>query len=138
MFSQLALKPGVGQNIATHASPTSTFPVHSPSFVSKSSPYLVKTNTVAGVGPRNKIGHPAHCYKLYVFWRCCTHGIAHLRLVLCGTNTTVRPFHLLQFRGFTVCNIMRIYERERERESCLLYTSPSPRDQLSSRMPSSA
>ena len=49
-----ALKPGVGQNIATHASPTSTFPVHSPSFVSKSSPSLAKTNIVAGVGPRNK------------------------------------------------------------------------------------
>ena len=29
-------------------------------------------------------------------------------------------------------------ERERERESCLLYTSPSPRDMYKSRMPSSA
>ena len=30
------------------------------------------------------------------------------------------------------------YVRERERESCLLYTSPSPRDATLSRMPSSA
>ena len=29
-------------------------------------------------------------------------------------------------------------QQERERESCLLYTSPSPRDRQKSRMPSSA
>ena len=69
MFS--LIKPGVGQNIATHASFTArklfffvlilTFLVYSPSFLSKPSPYfltvLVLTNAVSCVDPQNKISH---------------------------------------------------------------------------------
>ena len=36
------------------------------------------------------------------------------------------------------CNRVRRYPREHDGYACLLYTSPSPRDQRGSRMPSSA
>ena len=52
---------------------------------------------------------------------------------------------LLDFRTFDLSNVMRDGKEFRERFSvcdrfnlCLLYTSPSPRDGLLSRMPSSA
>ena len=38
----------------------------------------------------------------------------------------------------SIVSIQVLRARERERESCLLYTSPSPRDATLSRMPSSA
>ena len=40
------------------------------------------------------------------------------------------PYELVKFSGNTYCT--------RTHDSCLLYTSPSPRDRTRSRMPSSA
>ena len=68
----LPLKPGVGKNIAMHASPIATeflpclnFDLDPFTFtLSKFSPYfftvLVLDNTMSHVRPRNKIGHPVH------------------------------------------------------------------------------
>ena len=61
-----------------------------------------------------KIETPKTKTKEYIEWG--------LKLLLTATGITV-AFFALMFLGF---------------ESCLLYTSPSPRDGLLSRMPSSA
>ena len=51
-----------------------------------------------------------------------------------GTKTAVLLKPVLLKRGIRV----RIVEPEQYLQSCLLYTSPSPRDYAASRMPSSA
>ena len=61
------------------------------------------------------------------------HEIAHgsLRLTLSEKNT-------MEEIDYTVDELKKIIERLRGMSPCLLYTSPSPRDMTSSRMPSSA
>ena len=45
--------------------------------------------------------------------------------------------HIAKISGMTHKSLMQFYYRD-QIEPCLLYTSPSPRDQVVSRMPSSA
>ena len=60
-------------------------------------------------------------------------------------SETMKQFRLDMLAGKKISNCNRCYEQEgyghetlRIRSNCLLYTSPSPRDQRGSRMPSSA
>ena len=58
-----------------------------------------------------------------------------------GQNQGPRPMEmlLLGMGGCTLIDVMFILRKSRQAFSdCLLYTSPSPRDQRGSRMPSSA
>ena len=54
---------------------------------------------------------------------------------VCEAVFPVRPFSVLMVR---VALVELAVEAEDDRTGCLLYTSPSPRDGLLSRMPSSA
>ena len=51
-------------------------------------------------------------------------------------ETTGKVYNILQLRLHP--SIIRLQEKVRQAPNCLLYTSPSPRDQRGSRMPSSA
>ena len=56
------------------------------------------------------------------------------RGVVCTTNAGVEENNIIDFLNFSE----RVFPIGRLDKSCLLYTSPSPRDGLLSRMPSSA
>ena len=58
---------------------------------------------------------------------------AHARLLI---SVVVPAYNAEQTLAFTIASLGR--ERDTKFECCLLYTSPSPRDGLLSRMPSSA
>ena len=53
--------------------------------------------------------------------------VAHLEYAI--PHEDAEPRHILE---------KIVWEKDREVETCLLYTSPSPRDKRQSRMPSSA
>ena len=72
----LPFKPGAGPYKATHATPTardfflaSFYPsgpvtcIFSKTSPNRALPVLDVANTGSCVGPQNKIGHPAHCYR---------------------------------------------------------------------------
>ena len=79
---------------------------------------------------------------------CCDHNAVRSPMAegimkkLYGTDTYVQSVGVindLEIDGFSiaVCDEIGV-ELSRHRSSCLLYTSPSPRDTERSRMPSSA
>ena len=57
---------------------------------------------------------------------------------LCGNLNVIVPLSVTQKDRKCHCFIIADKEKALVYYSCLLYTSPSPRDQLTSRMPSSA
>ena len=66
-------------------------------------------------------------------------AIRRRRLCVCGHRFTT--FERVQFRELMVVKKngrKSTFDRDKLSKSCLLYTSPSPRDKRQSRMPSSA
>ena len=112
------LEPGVGQNIATRASPTatnfflvliSTFPVRSPSCFSSESSHSVLTALVLvnavfrRLVPRNKTGHPGQSHKQFKqVPSVSTCGIYEVCLKSNGTGATnnLFQFQTTKLHGF--------------------------------------
>ena len=76
-------------------------------------------------------------------WDLCNHYIEHrLEVVVRRTEYWLRKWeerlHIVAGLLIALDNIDRVIEIIRASQTCLLYTSPSPRDRTRSRMPSSA
>ena len=65
----------------------------------------------------------------------CTRHVLAIRKLFCGKYWLLIDLKQNQLRE---AELLKVYKTYQTNSSCLLYTSPSPRDRQKSRMPSSA